>query len=207
VIAVSLEHDDIRRVDIGAGIYVGVAATEPVTETPEPVPGSSWGVRPDSLVLGAGLALLALVRLGATRDGILAAGVLAVLAVLSAIDLRWRVLPNKIVLPATAAVLAYQLASSPDRATEWAVAAIGAATLLLLPSLIQPGAIGMGDVKLAALLGATLGAGVLSALMLGFLALVPAALVVLIRRGAAGRRATLPLGPFLAFGGAVVLLV
>jgi leader peptidase (prepilin peptidase)/N-methyltransferase len=202
-----LEREEVRRVDIGNGIYVRVAATEPVTQTPEPVPGSSWGVRPDSLVLGAGLALLALLRLGATTQGVLAAGVLAVLAVLSAIDIRWRVLPNKIVLPATAAVLAYQLALSPDRAAESLIAAVGAAALLLLPSLVQPGAIGMGDVKLGALLGATLGAGVLSALMLGFFALVPAALVVLIRRGAAGRRATLPLGPFLAFGAAVVLLV
>jgi leader peptidase (prepilin peptidase) / N-methyltransferase len=203
----SLEHDDVRRVDIGGGIYVRVAAAEPPTQVPEPVPGSSWGVRPDSLVLGGGLALLALLRLGVTADGILAAAVLAVLAVLSVIDMRWRVLPNKIVLPVTGAVLVWQTAFSPDRAAEWIFAALGAAVLMLLPSLVQPGAIGMGDVKLAALLGATLGAGVLSALMLGFLALAPAALVVLIRRGAAGRRATLPLGPFLAFGAAVVLLV
>ena len=140
------------------------------------------------------------------RTAYLAAGVLAVLAVLSAIDIGWRVLPNRIVLPATAAVLAYQIAFFPDHSAEWLLAALGAAVLMLLPSLIQSGAIGMGDVKLAALLGATLGAAVLSALMLGFLALVPAALVVLVRKGAGGRRATLPLGPFLALGAAVVLL-
>ena len=64
----------------------------------------------------------------------------------------------------------------------------------------------MGDVKLGALLGAALGQEVLSALMLGFLAVVPFALVLLVRRGAAARRSTLPLGPFLAFGAAVALL-
>ena len=67
-------------------------------------------------------------------------------------------------MPATAAVLAYQIAFVPDRVPEGLIAGVGAAVLLLLPSLVQPGAIGMGDVKLAALLGATLGAGVLSAL-------------------------------------------
>src|SRR5262249_19044311 len=157
----------------------------------------AWSVKPDSLAVGAVLAALALVRVGVNADGILAAGVLAVLAVLSAIDIRWRLLPNMIVLPATAAVLVWQIAFSPARAAEWLLGGIGAAVLLSLPSLVRPGAIGMGDVKLGALLGATLGGGVLSALMLGFLALLPAALVVLIRRGAAGRSATLPLGPFL----------
>jgi leader peptidase (prepilin peptidase) / N-methyltransferase len=202
----AFEPDEVRRVDIGAGIYVRIPATEPTQPEPAPAAPRAWSVKPASLVLGAVLAALALVRVGVNADGILAAGVLAVLAVLSAIDIRWRLLPNRIVLPATVAVIAWQIAFSPDRAVEWLLASIGAAVLLLLPSLVQPGAIGMGDVKLGALLGATLGASVLSALMLGFLALLPAALVVLIRRSAAGRSATLPLGPFLAFGAAVVLL-
>lgn len=202
----TFETDEVRRVDIGEGIYVVVPTTEAAEPAPEAAAAPAWTVKPYSLVLGAGVALLALARLGVTPHGMLAAGVLAVLAVLSAIDIGWRVLPNRIVLPATAAVLAYQIAFFPDHSAEWLLAALGAAVLMLLPSLIQSGAIGMGDVKLAALLGATLGAAVLSALMLGFLALVPAALVVLVRQGAGGRPATLPLGPFLALGAAVVLL-
>ena len=202
----TFETDEVRRVDIGDGIYVRVPTTEPAEPPVAPTSPSAWTVKPYSLALGAGVALLALVRLGVTPHGVLAAGVLAVLAVLSAIDIGWRVLPNRIVLPATAAVLLYQIAFFPDHSAEWLLAALGAAVLMLLPSLVQSGAIGMGDVKLAALLGATLGAAVLSALMLGFLALVPAALVVLVRQGAGGRRATLPLGPFLALGAAVVLL-
>jgi hypothetical protein len=154
--AITVEPDDVRRVDIG-DIYVRVPGTEPTQPAPAPTVPGSWTLKPYSLVLGAAVALLALVRLGVTPHGVLAAGVLAVLAVPAAIDLRWRVLPNRIVLPATAAVLAWQVAFFPDRSAEWLLAAGGAAALLLLPSLVKPGAIGMGDVKLAALLGATLG--------------------------------------------------
>jgi leader peptidase (prepilin peptidase) / N-methyltransferase len=202
----TFEADEVRRVDIGDGIYVLVPTTEPAEPAAAPAAAPAWTVKPYSLALGTALAVLALLRLGLTPHGVLAAGVLAVLAVLSTIDIGWRVLPNRIVLPATAVVLAWQIAFFPDHAVEWILAALGAAALMLLPSLLQPGAIGMGDVKLAALLGATLGTAVLSALMLAFLALAPAALVVLVRRGTDGRRATLPLGPFLALGAAVVLL-
>jgi leader peptidase (prepilin peptidase)/N-methyltransferase len=191
------DADAVRRIDVGDGLYV---ASRP------PAAARAWSVHPVAAGLGAALALVALLRLGVTPEGILAAGVLAVLAVLSAIDLRWRLLPNKIVLPATAAVLAWQIAFFPGRAPEWILAALGAGALLLIPALLKPGGLGMGDVKLAALLGAALGAAVLNALTLGFLALVPVAVVLLVRHGTAARRATLPLGPFLAFGAAVVLL-
>jgi leader peptidase (prepilin peptidase)/N-methyltransferase len=184
----------VRRIDVGDGIYVASR------------PPHVWSVHPLAAALGAVLALVALLRLGVTPHGIVAAGVLAVLTVLSAIDLRWRLLPNQIVLPATGVVLAWQLAFFPGRAPEWILAALGAGTLLLVPALLKPGGLGMGDVKLAALLGATLGTAVLNALTLGFLALVPVGLVLLVRRGRAARRATLPLGPFLAVGAAVVLL-
>ena len=76
---------------------------------------------------------------------------------------------------------------------------------LLLPSLFRRGAIGMGDVKVAALLGAALGAPVAMALAVGSLAAWPVALVLVVR-GASVRGATIPFGPFLAFGGAVMLL-
>jgi leader peptidase (prepilin peptidase)/N-methyltransferase len=197
--------DDVRSIDVGGGIVVHVPAAGP-EHSPVAAAPPAWTVAPAAVALGAGVALLALLRLGFTAHGILAAAVLAVLMLLSAIDLRWRLLPNRIVLPATAVVLAWQFAFFPSRSAEWVLAAAGAAAVLLLPSLMSPGAIGMGDVKLGALLGASLGAGVIGALMLGFLAVVPAALVLLVRHGTQARRATLPLGPFLAFGAAVVLL-
>ena len=164
-----------------------------------------WRVRPAGLALGGLLAFVALLRIGVAPDGLLAAGALGVLGVLAVVDLEFRLLPNRILFPALAAVIAWQVAFLPERLAESALAAVGAAAFLLLPSLFRRGAMGMGDVKLAALLGAVLGAPVAIALAVGSLAAWPVALVLVIR-GASVRGATIPFGPFLAFGAAVVLL-
>ena len=65
----------------------------------------------------------------------------------------------------------------------------------------------MGDVKLILLLGVGLGSGVLGAVTIAFLSVFPFALAALMRGGVAARSATLPFGPFLAFGGLIMLLV
>ena len=137
----------------------------------------------------------------------MAAASLAVLVVLGAIDLQARILPNKILLPATAAILAAQVAFYPERTPELLVAAFAAAAVTLAPSLVNPNAMGMGDVKLVAFLGVLLGTKVVPAMMLGFAATAPVLAVLLVTRGRAARRTALPLGPFLALGTAVVLLV
>ncbi len=158
------------------------------------------------MALGAALGLTALLRLGLSPAGVFAAGLLAVLGVLALIDLEFRLLPNRILGPAAVGVLAVQAGFFPERMAECVIAGLGATLLLLLPTLFQRGAMGMGDVKLAGLLGLALGGNVLGALTLGSLACVPAALVMLFR-GSGLRGATLPFGPFLAFGAAVTLLV
>lgn len=164
---------------------------------------------PDAAVAAGAcaLALAGLARFGVTGDGLVVAATLAVLVVLSAIDLRERRLPNRIVLPSAAAALAAHVAVSPDRWLEWLLSAVLASGVLLVAALINPKGLGMGDVKLALLLGAVLGAAVLPALLLGFALVLPVAAVLLFRHGAAARKATLPLGPFLAAGAAVVLLL
>jgi leader peptidase (prepilin peptidase)/N-methyltransferase len=187
-----LWHDDAGRVHVVA------------TEAPgAPRPAAGRRATRATAALGIALAALGLARHGLTREGVLAAGLLPVLVVLAGIDLRCRLLPNRIVLPALVAVLAWQIGLAPDRAGEWLGAAVGAAAFLLAPSLLRPGAVGMGDVKLAALMGAALGAAVVGALLIGLLAMAPVAFVVLWQRG---RTATLPMGPCLAFGAAVLLL-
>jgi leader peptidase (prepilin peptidase) / N-methyltransferase len=197
----SAEPHEIRRVDVGDGIYVRIPAG------PAPVPPGSPDDRrrvpPVALAAGAALAAAALVRHGVTSDGVLAAALLFVLAALAAVDLRARVLPNRLVGPAIAATAAWQLAFSPSHWSEWLLAGLGAGAFLLLPGLLRPGAVGMGDVKLAVLLGLALGGGVIAALLVGLVIAAPAALILLARRGAG---ATMAYGPFLAFGAAVVLL-
>ena len=123
----TFEADDVRRVDIGDGIYVVVPTTEPAEPAAAAAAAPAWAVKPYSLVLGAGPGAAGAGASGRHAARRLAAGVLAVLAVLSAIDIGWRVLPNRIVLPATAAVLAYQIAFFPDRSAERLLAALGAA--------------------------------------------------------------------------------
>jgi leader peptidase (prepilin peptidase)/N-methyltransferase len=204
---------DVRRLDVGHGIYfpvpvangVGVpAGAERELAGPVAPSGVKWSVPVGALPVALALAGAAIVRHGVTERGVLAAGVLAVLAVLAAIDVRSRVLPNRIVIPATLAVLTWQVVFESARLPEWIGAGLGAAVFLALPSLFRRGAVGMGDVKLAVLLGVTLGVDVANALLLSFLATVPVTLALVLRRRARG--ATLPFGPFLAFGAAVVLL-
>lgn len=150
---------------------------------------------------------LAFLRFGAGGRLAVAAFFIVVLCVLAAIDIAERRLPNHIVLPSAAAVLVAQTALYPDRALEWALAAVGASAILLLAQLVHPAGLGMGDVKLALLLGAALGSAVIAALLIGFLAAAVYALLLLARHGLTARRRTIPLGPFLAFGGIAALLL
>jgi len=193
---------DVLKLDVGEGLYVHAAPVGEVAGTVASRPTVPW----PAVAIGVMLSVYALAHLGATPRGILAAGLLPVLAALAGIDLRTRLLPNRLVLPALGLVLTYQIVAFPERTPEWFLGALGGAAVIFLPCLLRPGSIGMGDVKLAALLGAALGADVLPALTLGFLAVLPLAVAVLLRQGLAGRAATLPLGPFLALGGAAMLL-
>src|SRR5204863_2128405 len=116
-------------------------------------------------------------------EDVLAGFVVAVLIALAVIDIRTRRVPNKIVLPATAIVLLAQIAISPDRWFEWVIASLGTFGLFLVAALLNPGGLGMGDVKLALLLGAALGWTVLAALIIGFLAAAVAGLGMIARYG------------------------
>ena len=125
------------------------------------------------------------------------------LVVVTATDLERRIVPNAVVLPAGAAVLALQTTAHPS--PEWALGAIGAAGFLFLAALAYPGGMGMGDVKLALLIGALLGRTTPVGILLGlFLALVPSA-VLLARHGLRARRLAIPFAPFLAAGAVIAL--
>ena len=125
------------------------------------------------------------------------------LVVVTATDLERRIVPNAVVLPAAAAVLALQTAAHPS--PEWALGAIGAAGFFFLAALAYPGGMGMGDVKLALLIGALLGLTTPVAILLAlFLALVPSAFL-LARHGARARKLGIPFAPFLAAGAVIAL--
>jgi leader peptidase (prepilin peptidase)/N-methyltransferase len=158
-------------------------------------------------LLAAVLAALTLSVYPLGADGATAAAMAAVLVVLAAIDLERRVIPNRIVLPAILLLLAARIGTFPGRAPEFALAALAAGAAFLAPNLISQRLMGMGDVKLATMLGAGLGWGVIGAVCAAFLAVFPFGLGALARGGVRARTATLPFAPFLALGGCAVLLV
>ncbi len=110
------------------------------------------------------------------------------------------------VAQAAAIVLGAQLVFLPEHWPAWLGAALGAAALFAGARLFYPAGLGMGDVKLALLLGAVLGTAVLPALTLGTFTASVLGLVLIARGGAAARKAAIPFGPFLGFGAIVVLL-
>jgi leader peptidase (prepilin peptidase) / N-methyltransferase len=166
------------------------------------------GVRipPRDLAIELATALLlvgCVLAFGLTVKAAAAAIACAALVVVTATDLELRIVPNRVVVPAAAAVLALQTVSHPS--PEWALGAVGAAGFLLLAALAYPGGMGMGDVKLALLIGALLGRTTPVGIMLGLLfAFVPSA-VLLARHGARARKMAIPFGPFLAAGAVVAL--
>ena len=142
-------------------------------------------------------------KFGLSGAAAVAAFFCAALVAVSATDLEHRIIPNRIVLPAAAVVLAANTALRPS--PEWALGAVGASGFLLVAALAYPQGMGMGDVKLALLMGAALGRTVTVALMFGMVAAVVPGIYLLARHGSAGRKMGIPFGPFLALGSAVAL--
>lgn len=144
-------------------------------------------------------------KFGVSWDAAIASFFVAVLVVLSAIDIERRIVPNAIVLPAAAVVLVAQTLVHPS--VEWLASGLGASLFLFLAALAYPRGMGMGDVKLALLLGFAVGRTVPLALFAGMVfALVPS-LVLFARHGMAARKMAIPFAPFLALGGLLALFV
>ena len=154
--------------------------------------------------LTAALIVACALRFGLTPEAAVAAFFCSVLVAISAIDIEHRIVPNRIVIPSFVVVLVAQTAIEPS--PEWALGALGASGFLLAAALVYPAGMGMGDVKLALLLGAMLGRLVTVGLLLGMLfALVPAAALAIRYGGGRARKMTLPFAPYLALGAVVAL--
>jgi leader peptidase (prepilin peptidase)/N-methyltransferase len=122
------------------------------------------------------------------------------------IDLDLRLIPNAITLPASVAAVAAAALLDPGFLTEQLVAGAAAGGFFLLAALAHPRGMGMGDVKLAAMLGLYLGRAVAPAVMVALVAGVLVGALVIARKGAReGRRTAVPFGPFLALGALVAL--
>ena len=140
---------------------------------------------------------------GLTMEAAIAAFFCCVLVAISAVDLEHRIVPDRIVLPATLVVLTAQMIRDPS--PEWFIAAFCAALFLFLAVLAYPAGMGMGDVKLALLMGAALGKLVAVAMMIGMLAALVPGIYLIARHGQAARKMGIPFAPFLAIGSIVAL--
>lgn len=151
---------------------------------------------------------LVVLRYGLDEDAILGLVLVLLLVPITLIDLDHRIIPNKLTLLGAVLAPAILALTAPDAIPEHLIAAAAAGGFFLLTALAYPRGMGMGDVKLAFVLGLFLGRAVAPAL---FVALVAGTLVgaaIIARKGAAeGRKTAVPFGPFLALGGVVALLV
>jgi leader peptidase (prepilin peptidase)/N-methyltransferase len=165
----------------------------------------SQRISPRYPLVEAGAALLCaaavLTRSGAP-DIALAVALVLVLVPAALIDLEHRIIPNR--LNAAGALLALGLGTALDPSGEPGRLIAGAAAggFLLLAALAYPGGMGMGDVKLAAVMGLFLGGAVAPALLIALLAGVLLGALIVARKGTReGRKTAVPFGPFLALGG------
>ncbi|HUB74630.1 MAG TPA: prepilin peptidase [Solirubrobacteraceae bacterium] len=126
----------------------------------------------------------------------------------AAIDLEHRIIPNRITLPGALLALALGTALDPAGEPTRLIAGAGAGGFLLAAALAYPGGMGMGDVKLAAMMGLFLGSAVAPALLVALLAGVAFGVALAARRGArSARKTAVPFGPFLALGALAAVFV
>jgi leader peptidase (prepilin peptidase)/N-methyltransferase len=200
-----------------AGFVMGGPINAVISRVPrkEPVrPAVTFGVGGTRRALLIQLACAALFAAAALRFGFTPAlpawlVLFAALLAISVIDLEHYIVPNRILIPLTAAavpLLAFAVLGDDAGVEDFVRGLLGGAvglTVMFVLNLISPRGMGMGDVKMSFPLGLYLGflgwgevvLGFFAAFLLG--ALVGLALIALKRRG---RKDAVPFGPFLAAG-------
>jgi leader peptidase (prepilin peptidase)/N-methyltransferase len=144
------------------------------------------------------------------RDGTLdiVLGLLLVTALvpITLIDLDLRLIPNAITLPASIAAVVGAAIIDIGFVPEQLISGAAAGGFFLLAALLYPRGMGMGDVKLAGMLGLYLGRAVAPGVFIALICGVLVGAIVIARKGAAeGRKTAVPFGPFLALGGIIAL--
>jgi leader peptidase (prepilin peptidase)/N-methyltransferase len=156
--------------------------------------------------LTAVLMALVVIRFGADRDAWLGLVFVLVLVPIIFIDLDHQIIPNKITYPAAVIAVALVLATRSDDLVEHLISGGAAFLFLLLAVLAYPRGMGVGDVKLAGVMGLFLGRAVAPGMLIAFLSGSLVGLAIMARKGVAeGRKTKVPFGPFLAFGALVAL--
>ena len=170
----------------------------------------SASISPRYPLVEAGTALLWLavvaVHYGDTTKLVLGLVLATFLVPLALIDFEHQRLPNKLTYPAMLVAIPLGLALDPAGQPERLLAALALGGPIFLLALALPGAMGMGDAKLLAVLGLYLGWGVVPALMVGLVSGTIVGVAIVARVGMSrGRKTKVPFGVFLALGGVVAI--
>jgi leader peptidase (prepilin peptidase)/N-methyltransferase len=156
-------------------------------------------------VTGA-LCAACVLKFGADRDVWLPLVFVLLLVPITLIDLEHHIIPNVLSAIGAIAALALVLAFQTDDLTEHIIAALAAGGFFLIAAIVYPAGMGMGDVKLAGVMGLFLGRAVAPAIFAALIAGTVVGAVVIARFGAKdGRKKGIPFGPWLAFGSLVGL--
>ncbi len=145
--------------------------------------------------------------LGTDDAGELALGLTlcTLLVIVTLTDLERRVIPNAVLLAGAVIGVAIAAVSDPGDLVERGIAALAAGGFLFVVAVVYPRGMGMGDVKLVAMMGLYLGRAVAPAVLIGFAAGALVGLALIARQGAQARKQAVPFGPFLALGGILAL--
>ena len=135
----------------------------------------------------------------------LQASLVVLLGIVTVSDLRTRLIPDEPLIAAVAGALALCALAWPSELGLRLLAGLGAGGFLFAAALLRPGGMGLGDVKLAGVLGLYLGRDMVVALIVAFAAGAITGLGLLALHGWAGRTRTLPFAPFLSLGALVAL--
>jgi leader peptidase (prepilin peptidase) / N-methyltransferase len=155
----------------------------------------------------ATLLALTVVVIGPNEDVWLGLAFVLLLVPVTVIDIDFRIIPNKLMIGGTVAALAILALTRPDDIPEHLIAAVAAGGFLLIAAVAYPSGMGMGDVKLAFVMGLFLGRDVGVAMLVALVAGSVVGVAIMALKGAQeGRKTAIPFGPFLALGGLVGLL-
>jgi leader peptidase (prepilin peptidase) / N-methyltransferase len=171
--------------------------------------GASISVRYPLIEAATAALCVAAVLTHRSASGIaLSLALILVLVPAAVIDLEHKIIPNRITGLGAVLALVIGLALDPAGEPGRLIAGAAAGGFLLLAALAYPGGMGMGDVKLAGMMGLFLGAAVAPGLLIALLTGVTLGAVVIARKGAQeGRKTAIPFGPFLALGGLSAVFV
>jgi leader peptidase (prepilin peptidase) / N-methyltransferase len=170
------------------------------------ISASKHGLPFVSAMVGFAFAAATVVHFGLGAGGASWAAVQLVLAGVAAYDFATRRIPNLVIVPVSLGAVITRAAFERSALLEVVAAGCLAFLLFLALALVLRGGLGMGDVKLAGMLGFLLGHAVLPALVVGTVAGGLTSVVILVSAPSMRGR-TIAYGPYLCLGGAVAILL